>query len=72
MMSQTVKQIFAVHILPNNSRSKSNQTMKFGQITKYSMRKTFSFKEHVKYDVGRLVPVHVFLYSVYKIKANGQ
>ena len=32
MMSQAEKQTIARHILPNISRSKSNQAMKFGQL----------------------------------------
>ena len=31
-MSHTGQQINAIHILPNISRSKGNQTMKFGQL----------------------------------------
>ena len=38
MTSSTGKQISAIHILPNISRSKDNQTMKFGQLLNYSMR----------------------------------
>ena len=34
MTSQPGKQIIAIYILPNISRSKSNQTMKFGQLEK--------------------------------------
>ena len=33
MTSQTGKQIITIHILPNISRSKGNQTMKFRQLT---------------------------------------
>ena len=32
------KQIIAVHILPNISRTKDNETMKFGQLIEYNMR----------------------------------
>ena len=32
MTSQPEKQTTALHILPNISRSKDNQTMKFGQL----------------------------------------
>ena len=38
MMSQPRKQAIATHILPNISRSKVNQTMKFGQLIEYKMR----------------------------------
>ena len=30
-----------MHILPNISRSKSNQTIKFGQLVEYNMRNIF-------------------------------
>ena len=32
MTSQTGQQIITIHPLPNTSRSKGNQTMKFGQL----------------------------------------
>ena len=35
MISQTKKQTIATHILPNISRSKDNQIMKFGQLVEY-------------------------------------
>ena len=38
MTSQTGKQTIAIHILPNISRSKGNQAMKFGQLIEYNMR----------------------------------
>ena len=38
MTSQPEKQTIAIHILPNISSSKGNQTMKFGQLIEYSMR----------------------------------
>ena len=41
MMSQTGKQTIEVHILPNISRSKGYQSMKFGQLTGYDMRNIF-------------------------------
>ena len=41
MTSQLDKQIIAIHILLNISRSKGNQTMKFGQLTEYNMRNIF-------------------------------
>ena len=41
MTSQTGKQIITTHILPNISRSKDNQTMKFGPLIEYSMRNIF-------------------------------
>ena len=37
LMSQPRKQLIAMHILPNISRSKGNQTMKFGQLIEYNI-----------------------------------
>ena len=37
-MTQTGQQIIAIHKFPNISRSKGNQTMKFGQLLEYKMR----------------------------------
>ena len=36
MTSQPGLQIIAIHILPNISQPKGNQTMKFGQLIKYN------------------------------------
>ena len=41
MASQSGQQTIAIHILPNISRSKDNQTMKFGQLPEYNKRKNF-------------------------------
>ena len=41
MMSQPGRQTIAVQILPNISKCKSNQTMKFGQLIKYNMNNIF-------------------------------
>ena len=41
MTSQPGIPTIAVHILPNISRSKANQTLKFGQFIEYNMRKIF-------------------------------
>ena len=38
MTSQPVLQTIAIHILPNISQSKGNQTMKFGQLIEYNKR----------------------------------
>ena len=51
MTSQTGQQKITIHILANISQNKSNQTMKFGQLT----IETLSFKNHAKNEVGRLV-----------------
>ena len=49
MTSQPGQQTIAIHILPNISRSKGNQTMKFGQLIKYNMRNIFLEKSYTKY-----------------------
>ena len=38
MTSQSGRQIIAMHILPNLSRSESNQTINFGQLIECNMR----------------------------------
>ena len=38
----------AIHILPNISRSKGNQTVKFGQLIDYNMRHIFFFFSYKK------------------------
>ena len=37
-------------MLPNISRSKGDQTMKFGQLIEYNMRNIFLEKSYTKYD----------------------
>ena len=41
MTSQSGYQTSTMHILPNISRSKGNQSMKFGQVIEYSKRNIF-------------------------------
>ena len=41
MTSQPGLQTIAIHILPNISQSKGNQTMKFGQLIEYKKRNIF-------------------------------
>ena len=41
MTSQPGLQTIAIHILPNISQSKCNQTMKFRQLLKYDKRNIF-------------------------------
>ena len=50
MPSQPRKQIIAIHILLNISRSKGNKTMKCGQVIEYNMRKSFPEKSYTKCD----------------------
>ena len=58
------------HILLNISRSKGNQTIKFGQLKLYKE----SFKSHGENETRRLVP-DLFLFfknALYKVKAKGR
>ena len=48
MTSQPGQQIIAIHILFNISRSKGNQTVKFGQLIEYNMRNSFLEKSYTK------------------------
>ena len=41
MASQPGLQTIAIHILPNISQIKGNQTMKFGQLIEYNKRNNF-------------------------------
>ena len=53
MTLKTWKKRIAIHILPNISRSKGNQTMKFGQLIEHNWD-TFSLKEHTESMVKKL------------------
>ena len=46
MTSQTGQQIMSIHILPNTSRNKGNQAMKFGQLIEYKMKNIFLGKSY--------------------------
>ena len=46
MMSQPVKKILAMHIMPSTLGSKGNQTMKFGQLIVYNTKNIFLQKSH--------------------------
>ena len=48
MTSQCGKQIIAIHILPNISKSKCNQTINFCQLIEYNMRKCFLENSYTK------------------------
>ena len=56
MTSQPGKQIIAIHILYNISTTKSNQAIRFGQLTEYNMRKNFLKKHHTQNVVEKLFP----------------
>ena len=46
--SQPGQQTISIHIIPNISRSKCNQTMKFGQLVEYNMGNIFVEKSYTK------------------------
>ena len=43
-----------MHTLPNISRSKGNQTMRFGQLIEYNMRNIFVGKSYTKCGGGTI------------------
>ena len=49
MTSHSGIQTIIIHILSNISRSKSNQTIKFGQLIDYNMRNIFTKKWYTKF-----------------------
>ena len=50
MTSQPGKQTIPIHILSYISRSKDNQTVKYGQLIEYNMRKILLEKAYPKCD----------------------
>ena len=48
MTSQLGKQTVTVNILPSISRSKDNQTMRYGLLIEYNMTNTFLEKSYTK------------------------
>ena len=48
MTSQPGQQRIVIHILPNISKSKGNQTMKFDQLIECNMRNIFHEKLYIK------------------------
>ena len=48
MTSEPGKQTISIHILPNISRRKDDQAMKFGQLIKHSMRNSFLEKSYTE------------------------
>ena len=72
-MSQTRQQIIAIPILPNISRSKSDQAVKFSEL-KYITSEIFFFKNYSENETWRLVQ-DLFLFfkkTLCKVKASGQ
>ena len=61
-----------MNILPDNSKSKRNQTIKFGQLIEYNEINIF-FENHAENDAGRLVPDLILFFKkvLYEVKASG-
>ena len=55
MTSQPGLQKIAIHILPNTSQSKGNQTMKFVQLIEYNKINNF-LQSYTENEARRLVP----------------
>ena len=55
LMSPTGKQAIAIHILPNFSRSKDNQAMKFSQLIEFNVKNIFLEKSCTKCG-GETIP----------------
>ena len=55
MLSETGKQIIALHMLCNISRNKGNQAIKSGQLVKHNVRNIF-LQNYAKNEEVRLVP----------------
>ena len=63
MTSQPGKHTFAIHILPNIPKSKGNQTMKFGHLIEYNIRKMFLENSYTKCG-GEAIPRSFSIISV--------
>ena len=55
MKSQLGKKTFALHLLPNISRSKDNQRMKFGQLIEYN-KKNILIEKSYRQCGGETIP----------------
>ena len=55
MTLQSGKRTIAIHILPNISRIKGNQTMRFDQLIEYNIKYFFFEKSYTKCD-GETIP----------------
>ena len=61
MTSQPGLQTIPIHILPNISQSKDNQTMKFGQLIEYNKRNIFLQKLCRKWTERLVSDLFLFL-----------
>ena len=58
MTPQPGSQTIAIHILPNISRGRGNQTMKFDQLVEYNMRNIFVEKSYTKF-AGEIILIYL-------------
>ena len=60
-------------ILLNISRSKGDQTMKFGQLIKHPKRNIFLKKYYAENEAGKVLPVRFLFFKkdLYWLKASG-
>ena len=70
--SQPGKQIIAIHILLNISKSKGNQAIKFGKLTEYNMRNIFLEKSFTKFgEESKLIDyLWIILYNLLLVYAK--
>ena len=61
MTSQPDLQTIPIHILPNISQSKGNQTMKFGQLIEHNKINIF-LQKYAENEAGWLVPDLFFIF----------
>ena len=67
MTSQPGLKTVAIHILPNISQSKDNQSIKFGQLIECK-RDVFFFKNCVENEAGRLVAEFILFFKKFNMR----
>ena len=73
MSSQAGQQIITIHILPNMSKSKGNQAIKYKQLIEYNVTNmNITFQNHVENEARRLALdlFLVFKKALYKTKTS--
>ena len=71
MTSQSGQQTIAIHILPNISQSKNNQTIKFGQVKEFNKGNIFLGTSCRKWDRVVLDLSLILKKVLYDLKASG-
>ena len=75
MTSHTGKQVIIIHILPNISRSKGNQAIKFSHLIAYKARNIFLQKSCMKCDRETSATPPFFFFkkrALCEVKASSQ